>query len=321
MREREQLPEQAIDRPPLDSPFADPTKLPKYLRDQRETTLIKKLTNNFFLKLRSFGILKPKPGRKIVDVGGGLGENARRIAAEIGESGSVTVVDDNEYVVADGIEETTEAGVNNVSFVKASAERLPFGDGEFEDYLASRLHQLLPIGGPFERAMNEALRVTRRRLVITDTLWLKPASKNEPPSTLRVSRGGVIYKPTLIISGQDNEGRDIPQRTTDEMVWYFTGRISPNPSAILRVRDFLRSNASIGRVTDTVETVPTKELKGLPPIHIIAGDAIRRGKIPEERLTQQQIDAWVKAVEEAESNGSFLASFTVLTVSATKKAN
>ncbi|NNF15236.1 MAG: bifunctional demethylmenaquinone methyltransferase/2-methoxy-6-polyprenyl-1,4-benzoquinol methylase UbiE [Gammaproteobacteria bacterium] len=74
-----------------------------------------------------------RPGQKALDVAGGTGDLALRMAKLVGDSGSVVLSDINGAMLEQGRRRLLDAGVfGNVSFVLADAENLPFDDNQFD---------------------------------------------------------------------------------------------------------------------------------------------------------------------------------------------
>lgn len=74
-----------------------------------------------------------RPGHHILDVAGGTGDLTREFAKKVGKSGSVVLADINEKMLEQGRNRLTDQGiVDNVTFVQANAEHLPFPDNSFD---------------------------------------------------------------------------------------------------------------------------------------------------------------------------------------------
>jgi SAM-dependent methyltransferase len=116
-------------------------------------------------KRRSFALLAPAPGDRLLDAGCGTGDDAVALAAGVLPGGEVIGVDSSEIAIAAA---RTRAGDRaGVSFARAELTALPFADAHFAGARADRV--LLHV----ERAVyavHELLRVTRPggRVVITE---------------------------------------------------------------------------------------------------------------------------------------------------------
>jgi demethylmenaquinone methyltransferase / 2-methoxy-6-polyprenyl-1,4-benzoquinol methylase len=74
-----------------------------------------------------------RPGQRALDVAGGTGDLARGLARQVGSQGLVVLTDINAAMLARGRDRLIDAGcIDNVRYVQANAERLPFPDGSFD---------------------------------------------------------------------------------------------------------------------------------------------------------------------------------------------
>ena len=74
-----------------------------------------------------------RPGQRALDVAGGTGDLARGLAQQVGTKGLVVLTDINAAMLARGRDRLIDAGcTDNVRYVQANAERLPFPDGSFD---------------------------------------------------------------------------------------------------------------------------------------------------------------------------------------------
>jgi SAM-dependent methyltransferase len=67
------------------------------------------------------------PGERVIDVGCGCGATALELAAKVGPSGSVIVIDVSVPMLARARERAQSLGVANLEFVRADASTHPFG--------------------------------------------------------------------------------------------------------------------------------------------------------------------------------------------------
>jgi demethylmenaquinone methyltransferase/2-methoxy-6-polyprenyl-1,4-benzoquinol methylase len=113
---------------------------------------------------------KGRPGRldekakafAVLDLAGGTGDVAFRIAEKGGKGTRVTVADINAEMLAVGRERATKAG-HAIAFMEANAEKLPFADKSFDavtiafgirnvpqiDVALGEIHRVLKTGGHF----------------------------------------------------------------------------------------------------------------------------------------------------------------------------
>lgn len=97
---------------------------------------------------------------KHLDVAGGTGDIAFRVARAGGAKTEVTVLDINPEMLAVGRERAKKAGLGRqLRFVEANAEDLPFPEGEFDAYTIAFGIRNVP---RIDKALTEAYRVLKR---------------------------------------------------------------------------------------------------------------------------------------------------------------
>lgn len=121
-------------------------------------------------KALSYDLLDLQPGERAVDVGCGIGYDARELARRVGPEGKVVGVDGSEDMIARAIEATDEATARTLSFLTGDATALPLESGAFDALRADRLLQ--HVDDPLQ-ALIEFRRVLRpgARLVIIEPDW------------------------------------------------------------------------------------------------------------------------------------------------------
>lgn len=73
-----------------------------------------------------------RPGQHVLDLAGGTGDLAIKMAKRVGPTGSVVLSDINESMLSVGRDRLTDKGiVGNVTYSQANAEALPFDDNSF----------------------------------------------------------------------------------------------------------------------------------------------------------------------------------------------
>jgi len=73
-----------------------------------------------------------RPGDRVLDLAGGSGDLTRLLARDVGPDGEVVILDINRRMLEVGRDRLIDAGaVDNVRFVQADAETLPFPDRSF----------------------------------------------------------------------------------------------------------------------------------------------------------------------------------------------
>lgn len=99
--------------------------------------------------------VKPQPGEAILDMAGGTGDIAFRLAAA---GASVTVSDINQNMLDVGIERAMDKGLNSLVWSRQNAEELSFPDRFFDAYtIAFGIRNVTRI----DRALAEAYRVLK----------------------------------------------------------------------------------------------------------------------------------------------------------------
>jgi demethylmenaquinone methyltransferase/2-methoxy-6-polyprenyl-1,4-benzoquinol methylase len=105
--------------------------------------------------------LNPRPGWKVLDVAGGTGDIAFRVAdmaRSRGGEAAITVCDINAEMLGEGKRRAEEKGEPAVEWVCGNAEALPFPDSSFDAYtIAFGIRNVTRI----EKALTEARRVLK----------------------------------------------------------------------------------------------------------------------------------------------------------------
>jgi demethylmenaquinone methyltransferase/2-methoxy-6-polyprenyl-1,4-benzoquinol methylase len=105
--------------------------------------------------------LNPQPGQSILDVAGGTGDIAFRIAdmaRSRGGDADIVVCDINADMLAEGVRRADEKGESRLSWVCGDAERLPVPDASMDAYtIAFGIRNVTHV----EAALTEARRVLR----------------------------------------------------------------------------------------------------------------------------------------------------------------
>ena len=100
--------------------------------------------------------VKPRPGEVILDMAGGTGDIAFRLAAAGAE---VTVADINQDMLDVGIERAMQRGLDGLVWSRQNAEELAFPDRMFDAYtIAFGIRNVTHV----DRALAEAFRVLKR---------------------------------------------------------------------------------------------------------------------------------------------------------------
>ena len=99
--------------------------------------------------------VKPRPGEKILDVAGGTGDIAFRMASS---GAQITVADINDQMLSVGIDRAQRRGIDGLIWAEENAEKLSFEDRSFDAYtIAFGIRNVTHI----DQALGEAHRVLR----------------------------------------------------------------------------------------------------------------------------------------------------------------
>jgi demethylmenaquinone methyltransferase/2-methoxy-6-polyprenyl-1,4-benzoquinol methylase len=96
---------------------------------------------------------------RLIDVAGGTGDIALRVAERSDGHAEITVADINASMLAIGRERAERQGVRGIVFREANAESLPFADGSFDAYTIAFGIRNVP---RLEMALQEVHRVLKR---------------------------------------------------------------------------------------------------------------------------------------------------------------
>lgn len=107
-------------------------------------------------KRESYGLLGASPGRRILDVGCGLGNDAAALAGLVAPGGTVVGVDGSRSMIEAARGE--HGGVEGLSFEVADAASLPFADASFDACRVDRVLQHVADPAPAVREMARVLR-------------------------------------------------------------------------------------------------------------------------------------------------------------------
>lgn len=95
-------------------------------------------------KRRGYELLELGPGLSVLDVGCGLGDDARRLKERIGPDGRVVGVDASSILLAEARDRAGGWKNPSIEFVRADAARLPFPANTFDRCRIDRVLQHLP---------------------------------------------------------------------------------------------------------------------------------------------------------------------------------
>jgi arsenite methyltransferase len=114
-----------------------------------------------------------RPGDRVLDLGSGSGMDAFCAATSVGRTGRVVGIDFTDAQIANARSLAERNGIDNVSFVEASIDRLPFDDASFDVVISNGVINLSPVK---DRVFAEAARVLRQggRIAIADIVSAAP---------------------------------------------------------------------------------------------------------------------------------------------------
>ncbi len=116
------------------------------------------------------------PGERVLDLGSGAGTDSLVAAQMVGPTGSVTGIDMTPEMLAKARASAAELGAENVEFVEAEAERLPFADESFDVVISNGVIDLIP---DKDAVFAELRRVLRPggRIQVADVTIQRPVSE------------------------------------------------------------------------------------------------------------------------------------------------
>ena len=256
----------------------DPSSLVRYLDAMSAAGDLQQL------KQQTYALLDLQPGRRVLDVGCGTGEDVRAMARIVGATGQAVGLDSSATMLEVAAARSTSDTVPG-TFRVGQAERLPFGDGSFDACRAERVLQHVSDPGG---AVAEMVRV------------LRPGGRI------------VCFEPDWDLQVFDAPDRDLTRR-----ICAFRADRMQSPAVGRELRRYLLANGIIevrvvplpGVITDLRIAVAAMRLRE------VLDDAASNGAV-----TAEEAARWWQALEEADRAGQFLAASVAFLVSGQKPA-
>ena len=120
-----------------------------------------------FWKRYTIEVSGARPGMKVLDLAGGTGDLTAKFSHLVGDKGEVVLADINDSMLKVGRTKLRDKGiVNNVSYVQANAEALPFPDNHFDIITIAFGLRNVPDKAAALRSMNRVLKPGGKLLVL-----------------------------------------------------------------------------------------------------------------------------------------------------------
>jgi ubiquinone/menaquinone biosynthesis C-methylase UbiE len=233
-------------------------------------------------KKKSFQLLDPREGSRILEVGCGLGQDAMAIARMIGKKGNVVAVDSSQKMIEAACKGPLDA--KSVRFCLADACNLPFANGAFDGARADRVLQ--HISDP-RKAFAEMVRIAKHKGKV------------------------VVYEPdwgTFIISpGQKEISRTMTQLFGDTFPSGWIGR---------QLSGFFREEG-LEKIQIEAGTFFTEDLDLAIRVFDLVNNAHRAKNLG--YVSESQAEVWLDDLRKADKQGRLFCSFTGFLVSGEKR--
>ena len=124
---------------PTGRAWAEDLRYPEELARVPETAV-----ESFAGVANPFSLGRLAAGERVLDIGSGAGTDSLVAAQMVGPEGRVVGIDMTPEMLAKARRAAAEMGAENVEFLEADAERLPFPDGAFTVVISNGVIDLIP---------------------------------------------------------------------------------------------------------------------------------------------------------------------------------
>lgn len=233
-------------------------------------------------KRLSYKLLDLKPGDAVLDLGCGLGDDARALTDLVAPSGRVVGVDvEAKMIEAAQTRQAEEPTVPDVEFARADGEQLPFDDQSFD---AVRIDRMLQHADAPERVLAEAYRALRPggRLTVVEPDW----------------KSMLIYPGSAAGDDDDSAVAQVFNWHLNQIAHPLIGR---------RLRALLQSvgfeQSQVVPVAYSSYRFPVADL-----VCELTATAEALTELDPPALSKEEASAWLKAMRAADAGGTFFAS-------------
>jgi ubiquinone/menaquinone biosynthesis C-methylase UbiE len=159
-------------------------------------------------------LLGLSPGDGVLDVACGTGSFSRDFARTIGSQGLVVGIDVSESMLRRAVADTREAGLEQVAYVRGSAQELPFLDGGFDAVCCFAAFHLFPDPMAALDRMTAVL-TPGGRIALFTTVRGRSAPLRTMESLIAMRSGAHMFERRELVAALERRGFvDIRQRIT-----------------------------------------------------------------------------------------------------------